>query len=231
MFGSLQRRRGSVVACCRTVEVHAWDLLREVTIIFITSTIVWPQVNSREGTQLHPSTENWIKDILNMAQLIRTRPSIPLSQSIPSGSFHKPLILIHQRAQTENHQHKKLTNLITWTTALSKSMKLRAMPCEATQDGQVMVESSEKMRSTGEGNSKPLQYFCLENPMNRMKRQKDGTLKDELPRSVSVQYVTGDQWSNNSRKNEEMEPKQKQHQVVDVTGNRSKVRCCCCCCC
>ena len=76
------------------------------------------------------------------------------------------------------------------------------------------------MWSTGEGNGKPLQYFCLENPMNRMKRQKDRTLKDELPRSVGAQYAT-DQWRNNSRKNEGMEPKQKQYPVVDVTGDRS----------
>ena len=89
-----------------------------------------------------------------------------------------------------------------------------------------MVESSDKMSSTGEGNGKPLPYSYLENPMNSMKRQKDRTMKDELPRSVGVQYATGDQWRNNSRKNEEMEPKQKQHPVVDVTGNRSKVRCC-----
>ena len=79
-----------------TVAVHAWDLLREVTIIFISSTIFWTQVKSREGTQLHPSTENWIKDLLSMAPPIRTRPSIPFSQSISSGSFHKPLILLHQ---------------------------------------------------------------------------------------------------------------------------------------
>ena len=92
-----------------------------------------------------------------------------------------------------------------------------------TQDGWVMVESSDKMWSTGEGNSKPLQYSCLENPMNSMKRQKDRTLKDELPRSVGAQHVIGDQWRNNSRKNEETEPKQKQHLVVDVTDDRSKV--------
>ena len=97
------------------------------------------------------------------------------------------------------------------------------MPCRATQDGWVMVESSEKMRSTGEGNGKPLQYSGLENPMNSMKRQKDRTLKDELLRSVGAQYATGYQWRNNSRKNEEMEPKQKQHPVVDVTGDESKV--------
>ena len=89
-----------------------------------------------------------------------------------------------------------------------------------------MVERSDRMWSTGEGNGKPLQYSCLENPMNSMKRQKDRTLKDELPRSVGARYSTGDQWRNNSRKIEEMEPKQKQYPVVDVTGNRSKVQCC-----
>ena len=91
------------------------------------------------------------------------------------------------------------------------------MPCSATQDGQVMVESSNKMWSTGEGNGKPLQYSCLENPMNGMKKQKDRTLKDELPRSVAAQYATADQWRNISRENEGTEPKQKQHPVVDMT--------------
>ena len=100
------------------------------------------------------------------------------------------------------------------------------MPCGATQDGWVMGESSDRMWSIGEGNGKPLQYSCLENPMNSMKRQKDRTLKDELPRSVGAQYATGDQWRNNSRKNEGMKPKQKQHPVVDVTGDRIKLRCC-----
>ena len=69
------------------------------------------------------------------------------------------------------------------------------------------------MWSTGEGNGKPLQYYCLKNPMNSMKRQKDRTLKDELPRSLGAQYATGDQWRNSSRKNEEMEPKQKNTQL------------------
>ena len=107
-------------------------------------------------------------------------------------------------------------------------------------NGRVVVESSDKMWFTGEGNGKSLQYSCLENPMNSKKRQKDRTLKDELPRSVGTQYVpspwrlvvpsrcpvTGDQWRNNSRKNEETEPKQKQHPLVDVTGDGSKVQCC-----
>ena len=82
------------------------------------------------------------------------------------------------------------------------------------------------MWSTAEGNGKPLQYSCLENPMKTMKRQKGMTLKDELPRSVGAQYGTGDQWENNSRENEGMEPKQKQHPLVDVTGDGSKVKCC-----
>ena len=89
------------------------------------------------------------------------------------------------------------------------------MPCRATQDRQVMVESSDKMWSTGEGNDKPFLYSCLENPMNSIKRQKDKTLKIELHGLVGAQYATG--------KNEEMEPKQKQHPVVDVTGDGSKV--------
>ena len=89
----------------------------------------------------------------------------------------------------------------------------------ATQDGRVMVKRSDRMWSTGQGNGKPLQYSCLENSMNSMKRQNDRILKDELPRSVGAQYATGDQW----RKNEETEPKQKQHPVVNVTGDGSKV--------
>ena len=93
----------------------------------------------------------------------------------------------------------------------------------ATQDRWVMVESSDKTWSTGEGNGKPLQYSCLENTMNSMKRPKDITLKDELPRLVDVQYATGEEWRNNSRKNEEMGPKQKQQPVVEMTGDRSKV--------
>ena len=80
--------------------------------------------------------------------------------------------------------------------------------------------------STGEGNGKPLQRSCLEDPMNRMKRQKGRALKDELPLLVGAQYATGDQWRNNSRKNEETEPKRKQHPVADVTSDRSKVQCC-----
>ena len=98
------------------------------------------------------------------------------------------------------------------------------MPCRATQDGGVIVQSSDKMWSTGEGNGKPLQYSCLENPMNNMKRQKDRTLKDELPRSVGTQYATGDQWRNNSRKNERMEPKQNQQLVVDVTISKFRFK-------
>ena len=120
-------------------------------------------------------------------------------------------------------------NLISGSSAFSKtSLNIWKftlyMLSRATQDRRVcLVESSDKTWSTGEGNGKPLQYSCLENPMNSMRRQKDRTLKEELPRSVGAQYATGDQWRNNSRKNEETEPKQKQHPVVDVTGDGSKV--------
>ena len=100
------------------------------------------------------------------------------------------------------------------------------MPCGASQVGRVMVERSDRMWSTGEGNGKPLEYSSLENPMNRMKKQNDRTLKDELPRSVGAQYATGDQWRNKSRKNEGMEPKQKKHLVVNGTGDGSRVQCC-----
>ena len=89
-----------------------------------------------------------------------------------------------------------------------------------------MVERSDRMWSTGEGNGKPLQYSCLEIPMNSMKRQNDRILKEVLPSSVGAQYATGGQWRNNFRKNEGMEPKQKQYPAVDVTGDRSKIRCC-----
>ena len=111
------------------------------------------------------------------------------------------------------HSHRKLTKQITWTTVLSNSMKLWATPCRATQDARVMVESSDKTWSTGEGNGKPVQNSCLENPMNSMKRHKDRILKDELPRSVVAQYVTGDQWRNSSKKNEETEPKKNNTQL------------------
>ena len=97
------------------------------------------------------------------------------------------------------------------------------MLCGATQDGRIMVERSDRMWSTGEGNGKQLQYSCLENPMNSMKSKNDRIVKEEVSRLVGTQYAAGDQWRNNSRKNEGMEPKQKQYPVVDVTGDRSKV--------
>ena len=108
---------------------------------------------------------------------------------------------------------------------MSNSMKL-SHACGATQDGRVMVERSDRMWSIGEGNGKPLQHSCLENPMNSMKRQNDRILKEELPRTVGAQYATANEWRNNSRKNEGKEPKQKEYPAVVVTGDRSKVRCC-----
>ena len=116
----------------------------------------------------------------------------------------------HQRADTlKKYSHKTRQSNHTRTRALSNSVK-PSHACRATQDGQVMVERSDRMWSTGEGNGKTLQYSFLENPINSMKRQNDRILKEELPRSVGVHHATGDQWRNNSRKNEGMEPKQKQ---------------------
>ena len=130
----------------------------------------------------------------------------------------------HQRADKHKPQSRKTSQSNhTRTTALPNSVKL-SHARGATQDERVMVERSDRMWSTGEGNGKPLQYSCLENPINSMKRQNGRILKEELPRSVGAQYATGDQWRNNSRKNEEMKPKQKQYPAVDVTGDRSKVR-------
>ena len=110
----------------------------------------------------------------------------------------------------------------TGTTALPNSVK-PSRARGATQDGRVMVERPDRAWSTGEGNGKPLQYSCLENPMNSRKRQNDRISKQELRRSLGAQYATGDQWRNNFRKKEGMEPKQKQYPVVDVTGDRSKI--------
>ena len=129
----------------------------------------------------------------------------------------------HQRADTPKPYSQKSTQSNhTRTTALSNSMKL-SHARRATQDGRVMVEGSDRMWSTGEGNGKPFQYSCLENPMNSMKRQNDRILKEVLPRSVGAQYATGGQWRNKCRKKKGMEPKQKQYPAVDVTGDRSKV--------
>ena len=120
----------------------------------------------------------------------------------------------HQKADTlKPYSQKTRQSNHTRTTALSNSMKL-SHARGATQDGLVMVERSDRMWSTGEGNGKSLQYSCLENPMNSMKRQNDRILKEELPRSVGAQHTTRDQWRDNSRKNEGMEPKQKQYPVL-----------------
>ena len=118
----------------------------------------------------------------------------------------------HQRADTlKPYSEKSSQSNHTRTTASSNSMKL-SHARGATQDGRVMVESPDKT-STGEGDGKPHQCSCLENPSNSMKRQKERILKGELPRSVGAQYATGDQWRNNSRENEGMEPKQQHHQL------------------
>ena len=157
--------------------MHAWDHLKEVTLSSLPPWQFGLRWSNREETQPHPSTENWIKDWLSMAPSIRIWiPPQSLIRKLPLASYCSP----SNRLKTTI---KKLTNLITWTTALSNSVKLWATPCMATRDRWVMVESSDKTWSTGEGNGKPLQHSSLENPMNSMKRQKGRTLKDELPSS------------------------------------------------
>ena len=119
----------------------------------------------------------------------------------------------HQRTDTlKPYSQKSSQSNHTRTTALSNSMK-PSHAHGATQDGRVMVERSDRMWSTGEGNGKPLQCSCLENPMNSMKKQNNRILNEELPRSVGVQSATGDQWRNNSRKNDGTEPKQNNTQL------------------
>ena len=138
-----------------------------------------------------------------------SRKEIPHVQGKRNPSKTVGVARGHQRANTlKQYSQKTSQSNHTRSTALSNSMKL-SHAHGATQDGRVMVGSSDKTWSTGEGNGKPLQYFCLENPMNSMKRQKDRKLKDELPRSVGTQYATGEEWRNTSRKNEETEPKRK----------------------
>ena len=154
----------------RVGQDWATDLISDLTIIFITSNHSLAQVNSREGTQLHPATENWINDLLSkphQSEQDSVSPSVSLSHQEASISLLS-LSIIGQTDWKPKSQRTNQSN--TWTTVLSNSMKLWATPCRATQDGWVMVESCDKMWSTGEGNGKPLQYSCLENPMNSMNR-------------------------------------------------------------
>ena len=147
-----------------------------------------------------------------------SREEIPHAQGKRNPSKMVGVAREHQSANTlKPYSQKTSQSNHTRATASSNSMKL-SHARGATQDGLVMVERSDRMWSTGEGNGKPLQYSCLENTMNSMKRQNDRILKEKLPRSVGAQYTTGDQWRNNSRKNEGMEPKQKEYPSVDVTG-------------
>ena len=138
-------------------------------------------------------------------------PACDKDTSMNNTSMRNPSKMVgvargHQRADTlKPYSQKTSQSNNNRTTALSNSMKLSQV-LRATQDGQVMVERSDRMWSTGEGNGKPLQYSCLESPMNSMKRQNDRIRKEELPRSLGAQYATGGQWRNNSRKNEGMEP-------------------------
>ena len=154
---------------------------------------------SRSGgvaVRRYPSSKVW-----------SSREEIPHAQGKRNPSKMVGVARGHQRADTlKPYAQKTSQSNHTRTTALSNSMKPRHA-CGATQDGWVMVERSDRMWSTGKGNGKPLQYSCLENPMNSRKRQNDRIPKEERPRSSGAQYAPGDQWRNNSRKNEGMESK------------------------
>ena len=140
-----------------------------------------------------------------------TREEIPHARGKRNPSKMVGVARGYQRADTlKPYSQKTSQSNHTRTTALSNSMKL-SHACGATQDGWVMVERPDRMWFTGERNGKPLQDSCLENPMNSMKRQNNRILNEELPRTAGTQYATGDQWRNNFRKNEGMEPKQKQY--------------------
>ena len=138
-----------------------------------------------------------------------SREEIPQAQGKRNPSKMVGIARGHQRADTlKAYSQKTRQSNHTRTIDLSNSMK-PSHACRATQDRRVLVDRSDRVWSIGEGNGKTLQYSCLKNPMNSMKRQNDRILKEELPRSVGALYATGDQWRNNSRKNEGMEPKQK----------------------
>ena len=142
-----------------------------------------------------------------------SREEIPHAQGKRNPSKMVGVVRGHQRADTlKPYSQKTSQSNHTRTTALSNSMNLNHA-CRATQDGRVRVERSYRLWSTGEGNGKPIQYSCLQNPMNTRKSQNDRILKEELPRSVDAQYATGDQWRNNSRKKEGMEPNQNNTQL------------------
>ena len=135
-----------------------------------------------------------------------SREEIPHIQGKRNPSKMVGVARGHQRADTlKPYSQKTSQSNHTRTTALSNSMKL-SHARGATQDRRVMVERFDRMWSAGEENGKPLQYSCLENPMNSMKRQNDRILKEELPRSVGAQYASGKEWRNSSRKNKEAEP-------------------------
>ena len=152
-----------------------------------------------------------------------SREEIPHAQGRRNPSKTVGVARGHQRANTLKPYSQKTSQSNHMDHSLVSLNETKPCHVGATQDGRVVVERSGKMWSTREGNCKPLQYSCLENLMNSMKRQNDRILKEEPPRSVGAEYATGDQWRNNSKKNEGMEPKQKQYPVADVTGYRSKV--------
>ena len=195
---SLQWRRGSTVACCgvrgteyNSLGVSPFEGSHHYCHYFY-HTLVSGQTTGREHSPTHQQKIG-LAIYWAWPWPSEQDPNSPRVCPSHQGASTSLLPYPSEGRQNGNHNHRKLIQVITWITALSNSMKLWAMPCRATQDRRVMVERFDKTWSTGEGNGKPLQYSCLENLVNSMKRQKDGTLRDELPRSVGAQYATGEE--------------------------------------
>ena len=173
-----------------------------------------------------------VKDLLSIALPTRVRPSFTHSQSLPSGSFHKPLLLIQQRAdrrsknfcslQNKSHSLRKLTKLIPWITSQWNYEPCRAGPTKMDRSWWRILTKCGRW----EGNGKPLQYSHLMNTTHSLKRQKGMTPEDEGPGSLCVSYATGEEKRNCSTKNEEAGPKQKWCSAIAVSGGESKIQCC-----
>ena len=184
----------------------------------------WPQ-----GTQPHPSTENWVKDLHSLAPPIRTRLSFP-HPFPPVSLFHQEdsislLSYSSEGRQNENHNHRKLTKLITWTTALSNSMKLWTMPYRVTNSDGSWWRLLTKWGPLENGMVNHISILALK-PHEQYGKAKRYDTERWTPQSIGAPYATGEEWENNSRKNEERKPQWKQCPVVDVTGDGSKVQCC-----
>ena len=164
-------------------ETHRHLQWRHGSTVYPYHSLASGQATGREHSSTHQQTIG-VKSYWACPCPPEQDPVFPTASISYQEAFTSYYLHPSEDRQNENHNHRKLTELITWITTLCNSVKLWVMLCRATQDGRVIVERSDRTWSTGEGNGKPLQHSCLENPMNSMKRQKDRTLNDKLPRSV-----------------------------------------------